>query len=130
MTLKLAAPAFLPLALAACMTAGAPAPPLDGTSWRFTSIDGAAPVAATTSLQFGDRLSANAGCNGLSGSWSEEDGRLVAGPLMATRTFCEGRMAQEAAVSALLSGNPTISRQGDTLTLTSGDHAAELVRTP
>jgi heat shock protein HslJ len=106
----------------------AEAPSLDGTNWRFTSIDGAAPVASTTSLQFGARLNANAGCNGLSGAWREEGGRLIAGPLIATRKFCEGMMEQEAAVSALLSGSPAISQQGDTLTLTSSDHSAELTR--
>jgi heat shock protein HslJ len=37
-------------------------------------------------------------------------------------------MEQEAAVSALLSGSPTISQRGDTLTLTSSDHSAELAR--
>jgi heat shock protein HslJ len=130
MNLKLAAPMLLPLALAACVTPGGDPPSLDGTSWRFTSIDGAAPVAPATSLQFGARLNANAGCNGMSGPWSEEAGRLRAGPLIATRKFCEGRMEQEAAVSSLLSGNPIVKLSGNTLTLTSSDHSAVLARMP
>lgn len=130
MIVKLAVPVVLSLALAACMTPGAEAPSLEGTSWRFTLIDGAAPVSPTTSLQFGERLNANAGCNGLSGPWSVEEGRLVAGPLIATRMFCEGKMEQEAAVSALLSGNPTVKLDGGTLTLTASGHSAELARKP
>jgi heat shock protein HslJ len=128
--LKLAAPVFLPLALAACMTPATDAPSLDGTHWRFTSIDGAEPAAFTTSLQFADRLNANAGCNGMSGPWRMEAGRLVVGPLISTRKFCEGLMQQEAAVSALLSGSPAVNLSGDTLTLTSSGHSAELARMP
>jgi heat shock protein HslJ len=96
----------------------------------FTSIDGAAPVAPETSLAFGERLTANVGCNGLSGAWQLQDGRLVAGPLMATRMFCAGRMEQEQAVSALLSGNPAVRLEGDSLTLTSTDRSAVLTRSP
>lgn len=128
MSLKLAVSVLLPVALAACVTPGGEAPSLDGTNWRFTSIDGAAPVAPETALQFGARLNANAGCNGMSGTWSEAAGHLRAGPLIATRKFCEGRMEQEAAVSALLSGNPVVKLSGDTLTLTSADHTAVLAR--
>ena len=80
MSLKLAVSVLLPVALAACVTPSGEAPSLDGTNWRFTSIDGAAPVAPETALQFGARLNANAGCNGMSGTWSEAAGHLRAGP--------------------------------------------------
>lgn len=128
MVIKRMAAAGLLLALGACMTPTDTGPSLAGTSWRFTAIDGAPPVAEQTSLEFGDRLTANAGCNGLSGTWKLEGAKLVAGPLMATRMFCEGKMAQESAVSALLSGHPTVVLDGDRLTLTGGDHSAELTR--
>jgi heat shock protein HslJ len=128
MTMKHLAAAGLLFALGACMTPAGDATPLAGTSWRFTSIDGAPPVAERTSLAFGDRLTVNAGCNGMSGPWRIEDGRLVAGPLIATRMFCEGKMGQESAVSALLSGNPTVAVEGDRLTLTASGHSAVLAR--
>jgi len=130
MIVKLAAPVALSLALAACMTPATDVPSLEGTSWRFTSIDGAAPVSPTTSLQFGERLNANVGCNGMSGPWSMDEGHLTAGPLISTRKFCEGRMEQEAAVSALLSANPVVDLSGDTLTLTASGHSAKLARQP
>ena len=130
MVMKRMAAAGLLLALGACMTPAADAPSLAGTSWRFTSIDGAAPVGERATLEFGDRLTANAGCNGLSGTWKLEGAKLVAGPLMATRMFCEGKMDQEAAVSPVLSGNPTVALEGNRLTLTGGDHSAVLTRAP
>lgn len=130
MKLKHAAAGLLPLAIAACMTPIATPLALAGSTWRFTSINGLAPVATDTSLQFAERLNANVGCNGLSGPWRLEGGRLVLrGPLVSTRMFCEGRMEQEAAVGELLSGNPTLTLEGNTLTLTSGDHVAVLTRT-
>lgn len=123
----IAAPRLL-FALGACMTpVGDTA--LSGSTWRFASIDGAAPVSAQTSLAFGDRLSASAGCNSLSGPWRLEAGRVVAGPLVATRKFCAGLMDQESAVSALLSGNPTAVVAGNQLTLSGGGHSAVLTRT-
>lgn len=126
--MKRLAIAALPLALAACMTPATGDPPLAGSKWRFQSIDGATPVAAETSLEFGERLSANAGCNGLSGPWRLEGGVLAAGPLVSTRKFCAGLMEQENAVSALLSGNPAVTVEGDRLTLSGGGHAAVLLR--
>ena len=127
MTFKHAATALLPLALAACVTPVASPPELTGSTWRFTSIDGQAPASAETSLEFGERLSANVGCNGLSGPWHVENGRLLLhGPLVATRMFCEGKMEQEAAVSELLSASPSLTIEGNTLTLSSSGHTAVL----
>jgi heat shock protein HslJ len=115
--------------LAGCATTDPGGPSLRGTQWRFASIDGATPVAADASLDFGEQLSANAGCNRMSGAWRQEGDRLVAGPLAATRMFCAGRMEQEGAVSALLSANPQVTLAGDRLTLTSDAHTAVLTRT-
>jgi len=120
---------LLPLALTACMTPAAGTPSLAGTNWRFVSIDGAAPVAPETSLRFEERLSANAGCNAMTGHWHLDGEQLVLeGPLVATRMFCDGKMQQEAAVGALLAANPTVSLTGDRLTLTASGHSADLVR--
>jgi heat shock protein HslJ len=75
-----------------------------------------------------DRLAANVGCNGIGGDYRVEGNRLIAGPLMATRMFCEGPVwQQEEAVNALLSAAPEIVRSGNTLQLTSGGHMLVLV---
>lgn len=122
--------AALPLAamavLAGCATTTAA--PLADSEWRFTAIDGAPPV-GEASLSFkGDRLTASAGCNRMGGTWRSEGGKLIAGPLMGTKMFCEGKMDQERAVSELLSGSPDVVLDGNRLSLKSAAHSAELTR--
>lgn len=74
-----------------------------------------------------DRMGASVGCNSIGGDYRVEGNRLVAGPLMATRMFCQGAVwQQEEAVNALLSAAPQLQRSGDALRLTSGGHAIEL----
>lgn len=92
-------------------------------------IDDAAPVKPQkATMRFDqDRLSANVGCNGIGGEYRIEGDRLIAGPLMATRMFCEGPVwQQEEAVNALLSAAPELVRSDNTLRLTSGGHTLEL----
>jgi len=103
--------------------------PLDGTRWHFAAIDGAAPVTDAAVLTFrAGRIAANVSCNGMGGSWRIEHGRLIAGPLISTQMWCEGKMEQERAVSALLSGSPEVRMGGGRMSLKSGGHSAELVR--
>lgn len=105
---------------------------LPGTEWRVTRIDGATPVVPDRArLTFeADRLGANVGCNGMGGEYRLEGDRLIAGPLIATRMFCEGPVwGQEEAVGALLAGAPRIARSGETLRLESSGHSLEAVRT-
>lgn len=128
--LRLATPSLLlTLAVSACVVAPAGGPsPLEG-KWRVAAIDGAAPVDPAARVEImPDRLSANVGCNGFGGPWRVEGGRLIAGPLIGTKMWCEGRMEQESAMNALLTGAPEISAQPGRLRLTSGGHSAELVR--
>lgn len=104
---------------------------LAGTRWTITAIDGKAPaVPDKATMQFdGTKLGANVGCNGIGGGYRVDGGRLVAGPLMATRMFCEGPVwEQEQAVNALLAGAPQLHRDGDRMRLASGGHALELKR--
>ncbi len=102
---------------------------LTDSHWRFTAVDGAAMAGDKATLSFSSgRISANVGCNGMSGPWRIESGRLIAGPLISTQMWCEGKMEQERAVSALLSSGPELTVTGDRMTLKSGAHAAELVR--
>jgi heat shock protein HslJ len=123
----LAAAALLP----SCTMAQGDGLALGGTAWTVTRIDGAAPVSPDKAkLTFeADRIGANVGCNGMGGEYRIEGGRLIAGPLMATRMFCEGPVwDQEQAVGALLAGAPKIGRNGDTLRLESSGHSLEAVR--
>ncbi len=118
----------LPL-LAACTTLSGASPDLSGTKWAFTMIDGARPVSAKASLNFEtDRLGANVGCNGMGGEWRMEQDRLIADRLIATQMYCDGLMAQESAVTALLGGKPRVTITGGRLTMRSATHSAELQR--
>ena len=123
----------LPLALlaAGCVARPAASELLGESQWRFAAIDGEAPVAperATLSFE-DDQLSASVGCNGMGGAWRIEEGRLIAGPLMGPRMFCQGPVwEQEKAISALLVAAPTLEWQGDRLILRSSGHSAELER--
>lgn len=129
MRTSIALAAVSALLLAGCATAPAGGAGLAGTQWTILRVDGAAPeVPEKASLKFeDDRLSANVGCNGIGGNYRVEGARLVAGPLMATRMFCEGPVwQQEEAVNALLSAAPEIERQGRTMRLVSGGHALDL----
>lgn len=121
---------LIALLLGACAAPGAGgSTSLSETRWRFITIDGAAPVAPAASLEFHrDRLGANVGCNGMGGPWRIETGRLIAGPLISTQMWCDGKMEQERAVSALLSAAPEITFNAKRLTLSAGGHSAELVR--
>ena len=117
--------------LPACATTNAvSAPPqLAGTSWTFTTIDGARPASPRAALRFeGDRIAATAGCNGIGGNWRIENARLHGGPYVSTMMFCDGLMEQERALAALLEEKPAIRREGNRLTLTSAGHKAELLK--
>lgn len=103
-------------------------PALTDSEWLFTAIDGAPTVGEATLTFQGDRLLANAGCNRMAGSWRSEGRRLVAGPLAATKMFCDGKMDQERAVAELLGGSPEIALNGHQLMLKSARHSAELQR--
>lgn len=120
----------LSLAASGCVAAPAGGPfSLDDTRWHFAAIDGAAPVSPQAVLTFqSGRIGANVGCNGMGGPWRIEGVRLIAGPLISTQMWCEGKMDQERAVSALLSGSPEVRMSGSRLSLRSGGHSAELVR--
>jgi heat shock protein HslJ len=114
--------------LGGCTTVTDNRPELVGSEWIFTAIDGAPPLGGATLSFQADRLSANAGCNRMAGDWRSKGGQLIAGPLMATKMFCEGRMEQERAVSELLEARPELTVSGDRMTLASSGHSAELQR--
>lgn len=103
---------------------------LAGSLWQFTEIDEAVPASRNARLALEeDRLGANVGCNGMGGPWRIEDGRLIAGPLVQTKMYCQGPvMEQERAVSAMLAGAPRIEVHGRKLVINSSGHSAVLER--
>ncbi len=116
--------------LSACAAAKDGQAHLANSTWRFISIDGAAPVSGKARLTFeDDRIGANVGCNGMGGPWRVEGGRLIAGPLAQTEMYCDGPVwGQEKAIGALLAGAPEVSVQPGKLVLRSSGHSAELQR--
>jgi heat shock protein HslJ len=109
--------------LAACSAAGAPSPSgrsFDGRTFLSTGIQGVDLVPATqVRLTFADgNLSAQAGCNIMSGAYSIEGDRLRTTQLSMTEMGCdEPRHAQDEWLAAFL-GNVTFALDGDTLVLT------------
>ena len=90
------------------------------TSWNIVAIDGEAVSGDAYRLEFGaDRLSGQAGCNRLSGTYTVTGDRLTPGPIMSTRMACpEPRMGHERRAIQVLGGPLTVSYpDGDTLVL-------------
>lgn len=107
--------------------------PLTGTVWSVESLisDDAVsstPSGAEASLTFREdgTLEVDAGCNHGSGTWSQEEGTLIVGPVALTRMACQGARAElEAAVTEVLgSGELQVQIQADRLTLTGEDGKA------
>lgn len=103
---------------AAC---GGDAPDLEGHTYTSTASSGHDLVAGSrVTLSFEDgRISANAGCNTMSGSASWEGDTLdVTGPLASTMMACdEALMAQDRWLSEFLESSPALSLSGTQLTL-------------
>jgi len=69
-------------------------PTLVNTTWDIVEIGGDAVSGETYRLDFGEaRLSAVAGCNRLSASFTEADQLVTAGPVASTRLACRGPAA-------------------------------------
>jgi heat shock protein HslJ len=117
--------------LSACAAANKGQANLADSTWRFVSIDGAAPVSGKAHIAFeDDRIGATVGCNGMGGPWRVESGRLIAGPLAQTEMYCAGPVwDQEKAIGALLAAAPELIVKTDRLVLKSSGHSAELKRT-
>ncbi|MBS1240525.1 MAG: hypothetical protein H6R45_1231 [Proteobacteria bacterium] len=118
------------LTLLGCVAQAAPSNALVGSEWRFVSIDGEAPASDKAGLNFDiDRLGATVGCNRMNGPWRIEKERLIAGPMMQTKMFCDGPVGdQEQEVGALLVSGPELMLVGHRLSLRSHGHSAELER--
>lgn len=117
-TVRVAAPSRRPRdaqVLNGCGRAYPDAASLDGTRWRFASIDGeaiaarGAPWVAFTQ----DQLSGSTGCNQFRGDYAFEGGRLRAGRLATTRRGCGEQAARERSVLSLLGEQVVAYPMGD-----------------
>ncbi|MFO1254237.1 MAG: META domain-containing protein [Sphingomonadaceae bacterium] len=118
------------LALLAACTATPPssAGPA-GSRWTFVAIDGQKPVSSKTSLTISEgRIGANVGCNGMGGDLKIDKDRLIVGPIVATRMYCDGLMDQERTVAELLGAKPRFFIEGGRMGIKSDKHFAELVK--
>ena len=122
--------ALAAFAASGCVSASNPGDGLAETAWRIVTIDGASAASTGARIAFDDdRLSATVGCNGLGGNWRLDQGRLIAGPLVGTKMFCEGRLdEQERALAALLVSSPEVVMDEERLELRSSGHSAQLLR--
>lgn len=115
--------------LAGCATYRDGPVALAGTEWALDSLDGMAVSDSTATIGFeSSRLSASAGCNQMGADFRTEGGRLITGPVAATRMYCEGKMDAEQRLGALLEADPSYAVSGDTLTLGSAAHRATMRR--
>jgi heat shock protein HslJ len=105
---------------------------LSGATWIADGIvdeDRDLVPGSTITMTFtADSMSANAGCNTLSGPASVDDGELVVAELAATLMACEDPLAeQDTWLSSFLTSRPTIERQDDDLWLAHDDTVIHLV---
>ena len=106
-----------------------PSPPtgdqLNGHAFVSTDVTGYDLVAdSQIRLAFeGGNLSANAGCNTMSGAYTIQDGDLKLGAeLASTAMACQpDLMSQDTWLAAFLKAGPAITAEGSTLSLAAGD---------
>jgi heat shock protein HslJ len=134
-TIALAAAALLVLSLSACgdgdssataedEPAGLSLHDLSGRVFATSQVDGHALVDETVvRIGFTDgQVSVDAGCNHMTGTAAIDGDHLTVSNLAGTEIGCEqDRADQDAWISAFMSNGPTLSLDGDTLTLAAGD---------
>ena len=105
---------------------------LAGTNWNVEAVNGRqTPQHGEYYVRFeGDRISAKFGCNGMSGSYSENGNVLMVGPMAATRMFCpDPAMTFENQGGSILSQPVTVTPNDDQMTLGNANGRIELRRT-
>lgn len=109
---------------------------LNGTTWTTSAmtVNGTEqPLAAgsTLTMTFADgRVSTKAGCNQQNGDATWTGGQLImTGPMASTMMACEqALMDQDQTIAAFLSGNPSITQQGESIVLSDGSMSMTLTR--
>lgn len=108
----------------------APAPRLDGTTWKVTNFNNGrqavvSPLADTEiTLAFaGGSVTGSAGCNTFRAGYTIDGGHLTIGPVAATRKHCDGAgvMQQEREFLAALESTTTWTIERDVLDLHRAD---------
>ena len=98
---------------------------IDGRTFLSTGVEGYQLVdGSQIQLTFdGTTIAAAGGCNQISSSWSLDGGVLVVAQPAMTMMACEpaALMDQDTWLTALLTSKPTVSVDGDTLTITATD---------
>ena len=97
---------------------------LQGHTYISQSATGITLVEGTSvHLSFtADSVSANAGCNTMSGGYTIENDVLIAGPFASTMMACDqALMDQDTAIAAMLEAKPTVALTGDQLVLSTSD---------
>lgn len=103
---------------------------VDGREFWSTDVSPVDLVDGTRiKLRFdGAGLGASAGCNQLGGDYRIDGDRLIVGDMFMTEMGCGAALhAQDDLVVRLLTGEPTIALDGDTLTVTGADTTVILV---
>ncbi|WP_067835115.1 META domain-containing protein [Nocardia lijiangensis] len=126
---------LLAFALAACSSGddSGPAEPAAtpmGRTFLSTEVQGQAiPGGGPLTLQFADgRVTANAGCNTISGAVTFDDNVLRVEELASTLIGCPGELADaDRWVDTLLNSAPTWKLDGDTLTLQNNEQTVTLL---
>lgn len=120
-------------ALAACgddKAGSGSAPDVDGTEWVSSDVVGHQLVEGTEiRLAFADEtISANAGCNTMSGGYAFDGSTMQVDVLAMTEMGCEPALTdQDAFLQGFLTSAPTVELDGDTLTMTSGEEAVTMI---
>ncbi|MFZ0544967.1 MAG: META domain-containing protein [Candidatus Promineifilaceae bacterium] len=95
------------------------------TNWDLATMNGEAPVAdAVPTISFdSDKNTVNGttGCNGYFGSYTLDGTNLSIGQLGQTEMFCEDRMDQEQAYLVTLMSAESLTLEGETLTIHTGE---------
>jgi heat shock protein HslJ len=103
---------------------GPAASDLEGRTFVSTSVEGQELVAGSTVTVTFDAgtLAVQGGCNTLAGGFELDGGELSVGQLAQTAMACDEALeAQDAWLAAFFGGGPTVSLDGDDLTLAEGD---------
>ena len=102
---------------------------LDGRAFVSTSVEGQDLVEGSQiSITFDDgSLAMYAGCNTAVGAYTLTDGTLTVGPMSQTRMACEDAlMAQDTWILAMLEAGPTVTSDGDNITIEGSGTTIEL----
>jgi heat shock protein HslJ len=97
-------------------------------NWKLTAYgppDSVTPAVsdAEATLTFGDgTVTGNSGCNSLGGEYEVDDDQITFGAITSTLMACDdARMAQESAVTQVMSGTADFEIEGQTLTITNNE---------